>query len=98
MSKRKTMTGKELGEKLLLSVRQMKAGEFARRTVVSPPLAVTARERIGLLQSEFAKLLGVSVRTLQDWEQNRREPSGAAQTLLKVAFIRPDAILETARE
>lgn len=96
MRERKTMTGKELGEKLLLSVRQMKAGEFSRSTVVEPPLAVTARERTGLSQSEFAKLLGVSVRTLQDWEQKRRAPSGAAQTLLKVAAIRPDAILESA--
>ena len=42
------MTGKELGEKLLLSVRQMKAGEFARRTEISSPLAVTAKERTGL--------------------------------------------------
>lgn len=98
MRERKTMTGKELGEKLLLSVRQMKAGEISRRTVVEPPLAVIAREKTGLSQSEFARLLGVSVRTLQDWEQKRRAPSGAAQTLLRVAAVRPDALLESATQ
>jgi putative transcriptional regulator len=43
-------------------------------------------------QIEFARLLGVSVRTLQAWEQGRREPSGAAKTLLKIAVANPQAI------
>lgn len=50
----------------------------------------------GLSQSEFAKLLGVSVRTLQDWEQGRREPSGAAQTLIAIAERRPEVLREAA--
>ncbi len=49
----------------------------------------TLREKMclktGLSQNAFAELLGVSVRTLQDWEQGRREPCGAAKTLLKIA-------------
>lgn len=61
---------------LLASVRQMKAGKAARVTAVEVSAATEARNRVGMSQGEFAKLLGVSVRTLQDWEQGRREPSG----------------------
>ena len=48
----------------------------------------------GLSQSDFAKLLGVSVRTLQDWEQGRREPSGAAKTLIAITERRPEVLRE----
>ena len=89
------MTGEELGQKLLASVRQMKAGEAARITRVSATSAAQARARLGMSQSEFARLLGVSVRTLQEWEQGRREPSGAARTLLKIALYSPQTVLET---
>lgn len=51
-----------------------------------------ARIRVGLPQADFAKLLGVSVRTLQDWEQGRRNPSGAAQTLLRLAILHPETL------
>ncbi len=83
------MTGTELGEKLLRSVRQMKRGEPARTTRVELTGAARARARTGLSQSQFAALLGVSPRTLQDWEQGRREPTGAAQTLLRIAASHP---------
>lgn len=77
---------------LLKSVRDMKAGRAARATRSNPTTASLARARVGLSQSEFAALLGVSTRTLQDWEQGRREPTGAAQTLLRVAALHPDAL------
>ena len=77
---------------LLESVRQMKAGQAARVTEVKLSMAAQARSHVGLSQAEFAKLLGVSLRTLQDWEQGRREPSGAAKTLLKIAAQNPDAV------
>ena len=76
---------KQFQTDLLQSVRDMKARRSARTTAVAVTRASEARSRVGLSQSEFAKLLGVSVRTLQDWEQGRREPTGAAQTLLRVA-------------
>jgi putative transcriptional regulator len=96
MAESKTMTGEELGKKLLASVRQMKAGKIARETKVTVSTTAEARLSVGVSQSEFARLLGVSVRTLQEWEQGRREPSGAAKMLLKIAATNPQAILEAA--
>ena len=81
---------------LLESVRQMKGDQAARVTQVPLTAAAEARQRVGLSQKEFAALLGVSVRTLQDWEQGRREPSGAARTLLRIANKNPKAILDAA--
>lgn len=73
---------------LLQSIREMKAG---RGTVVYSPV-IAARTASGLSQSQFAALMGVSVRTLQDWEQGRRQPSGAARTLIKVAERHPEIL------
>ncbi|MDN5842906.1 MAG: type II toxin-antitoxin system MqsA family antitoxin [Alcaligenaceae bacterium] len=92
MTKLESMTGTELGEKLLASVRQMKAG---KGTVVHSPVA-QARLRSQLSQAQFAGLMGVSVRTLQEWEQGRRKPSGAAQTLITVAERHPGILRELA--
>ena len=77
---------------LLASVRQMKSGKAARITEVAITPAVAARQQVGVSQAEFAKLLGVSVRTLQEWEQGRRQPSGAAKTLLRIAAMNPEAV------
>jgi putative transcriptional regulator len=81
---------------LLESVRQMRRGEAARVTKVKLPPAAEARLRMGLSQREFAQLLGVSARTLQDWEQGRREPTGAARMLLKVAVKHPGVLRKMA--
>jgi putative transcriptional regulator len=79
---------------LLESVRQMRRGQAARVTKVKLLPAAEARARVGLSQHDFARLLGVSERTLQDWEQGRREPTGAAKTLLRVAVAHPEVLLE----
>jgi putative transcriptional regulator len=86
------MTGEELGEKLLAAAREMATNQGV--VVYSP--AVSARKELKMSQTEFSKLLGVSVRTLQDWEQGRKQPSGAASTLLKVAAKHPEALLSVA--
>ena len=82
---------------LLKSVKQMRRGQAARATRVRVPEAAEARSRVGLSQQDFARLLGVSARTLQDWEQGRRKPTGAAKTLLRVAFTHPEVLLELHR-
>ena len=82
---------RNIGEEILAAVKEIQAGG-GRRFTVSIPSVVEARQNIGMSQTEFAALLGVSVRTLQDWEQGRREPSGAAKTLLRIASQNPDAV------
>ena len=83
---------RDLAADLLQSVREMKAGQG--RIVFSP--AIEARQKTGLSQAKFAALLGVSVRTLQGWEQGRKQPSGAARTLLAIARTNPKAVMAVA--
>ena len=79
---------------LLESVKQMGRRQATRITKVKVPEAAEARALVGLSQQDFALLLGVSARTLQDWEQGRREPTGAAKTLLRVAVSHPEVLRE----
>ena len=79
---------------LLASVKQMRRGQAARSTKIKLAPVAEARASVGMSQQEFAELLGVSPRTLQDWEQGRREPTGAARTLLKVAVKHPKLLRE----
>ena len=95
--KPEAMSGEELGKKLLQSVREMKAGKAARVTRVAPNEVAAARQKTGLSQAQFAKALRISARTLQEWEQGRRQPSGAAQALIQIAFRHPEVIAESLR-
>jgi putative transcriptional regulator len=90
----KSSPGEELGLKLLQSVREMKAGQAARVTKVEPNEVAQARLKSGLSQTQFAEALGISKRTLQEWEQGRRSPSGAAQTLIRIAKRHPEVVRE----
>ncbi|MEO6976323.1 MAG: helix-turn-helix domain-containing protein [Gallionella sp.] len=91
---RKKTAKRDLGAELLQSVQQMKAGRAAKVHKVAVSPVISARMKSGLSQSAFAKLMGVSVRTLQDWEQGRREPSGAAKTLIAIAERSPEVLKE----
>ena len=85
---------RDLGAELLASVLEMKAGKVGRIHQIAQSEVTQARAKSGLSQSQFASLLGVSIRTLQEWEQGRRKPSGAARALLTIASTRPDVIRE----
>ena len=85
---------RDIGSEILQGIRDLKQGRTGR--VLNVPPVAEIRQKTGLSQSKFASLLGVSVRTLQDWEQGRRAPSGAARTLLLIAHKNPMALLEVA--
>src|SRR5712691_4163850 len=63
--------------------------KVARRIVVGSPEVRAIREKTSLSQSEFAHLIGVSVKTLQNWEQDRRRPTGPAVALLRIISHEP---------
>ncbi len=86
-------------EKLVASIREageIKAGRKAASRVfeIKPPEIKTVREKLNVSQNEFALMIGVSVRTLQNWEQGRRKPEGPAKALLRVASRYPSAVLD----
>lgn len=85
---------RNIGQEILLGLQELKRGEQGR--IINLPDVAAIRMATGLSQTRFAELLGVSLRTLQDWEQGRRTPSGAARTLLLVAAKNPQVLLEVA--
>lgn len=93
----------DLFQELLESVKQgaaiMKGEVQPSRTFEFPETEVHAlREQFGLSQEKFARLVGISVGTLRNWEQGRRKPEGPARVLLRVAALHPEALLEISRE
>ena len=86
MTTRKTKAAASSGEEL--------GRKFARVTQVKANDVVQTRQGTGLSQSEFANALSISKRTLQEWEQGRRAPSGAAQALIRIARKHPDVVRE----
>lgn len=80
-----------IAQEVLTSIQQARRGE-GRVHQVTLSATAEARAKVGLTQSAFAQLMGVSVRTLQNWEQGRSQPSGAAQTTIKVAQQWPEML------
>ncbi len=87
---------RDIGQEILQGIRDIKAGRIGRRYTTESYPIVRAREKSGLSQAKFAELLGVSIRTIQDWEQGRREPNAAAKTLIKVAELHPSVLRKIA--
>jgi putative transcriptional regulator len=85
---------RNIGLEILEGIREIKAGDHGR--IITVPPVAQVREGTGLSQTQFAQLLGVSVRTLQEWEQGRRAPSGAARTLLRIVAKNPQVLREVA--
>jgi len=88
--------GRDVWQEVLDGVREIKAGGGKRTKVQAKSQVVRVRVRSGLSQAQFAAALGVSKRTLEQWEQGRRKPSGAAKTLLKIAERHPEVFVEVA--
>ncbi len=93
----------KLFQDLVSSITEMKAVERgeappARETKLTKTQVTRVRQRLRLSQPRFAKMMGISVRTLQNWEQGHRQPTGAAQVLLRVAEKHPEAVLDSVAE
>ena len=93
----------ELFGELLESIREGGAilrddRKASRNVETKEPDVVAIRSAYGLSQKQFAGLLGISVRTLQNWEQGRRSPRGPARVLLHVAARHPEALLDVVQE
>lgn len=85
---------RNLGNELLQAIKDVKAGSYGARYQVTVNDIVKTRLKCGLSQSQFAAALNISPRTLQQWEQGRRQPSGAAETLLKIIARHPEVLRE----
>lgn len=85
---------RDIGTELLEAISDIKQGHGKRTKVEIPDNISEVRHSLDLTQSRFAALMGVSLRTLQEWEQGRRKPSGAALTLLRIAQKHPEAFVD----
>jgi putative transcriptional regulator len=92
----KLEANRDIWREVLEGVNEIKAGGVKRTTIEPRSPIARARLKSGLTQSQFAALLGVSRRTLEQWEQGRRVPSGAAKTLIRVAELHPEVLREVA--
>ena len=95
------MPKRDIGLEILEGIQEIKAFKAGKvnlkmRTLQAPAAAKVIRSQLQLSQSAFAGLMGVSLRTVQEWEQGRREPSGPAKTLLRIAQQHPEVFAELA--
>ena len=95
------MSERDTGQEILDGIQEIKAFkagqvELRTRTLSAPAAPQAIRAQLDLSQAAFAGLMGVSVRTVQDWEQGRREPSGPAKALLRIAEQHPEVFAQLA--
>ncbi len=93
------MSKRNIGQEILDGVREIKQHKknnlnLVTRTLEAPSPPKVIREKLRLSQSAFASLMGVSTRTVQDWEQGRRIPQGPAMSLLRVAEQHPEVFTD----
>ena len=93
------MSKRDVGMEILDGIREIKAHKAGKKslrthTLKEPAPPQVIRAKLKLSQSAFAGLMGVSLRTVQDWEQGRRKPSGPAAALLRIAEQRPEVFVE----
>ena len=95
------MSKRDIGQEILDGIREIKAFKadqvsLRTHTLKEPASPQVIRAKLKLSQSAFAGLMGVSLPTVQDWEQGRRKPSGPAEALLRIAEQKPEVFLELA--
>ena len=95
------MAKRDIGQEILDGIQEIKAykagqANLRTRTLTAPAPPQTIRAQLNLSQAAFAGLMGVSVRTVQDWEQGRRQPSGPAKALLRIAEQHPEVFAQLA--
>ncbi|MCW8829221.1 MAG: type II toxin-antitoxin system MqsA family antitoxin [Gammaproteobacteria bacterium] len=95
------MAERDIGTEILEGIREIKAHKAGKvklhtRELKDPSSAQDIRKKLGLSQEAFAGLIGVSIRTLQDWEQGRRKPTGPAKALLRIVEKHPEVLLDEA--
>ena len=93
------MAKRDIGQEILEGIRDVKAHKAGKKTLrvhtlKTPAAPKVIRKKLRLSQSAFAGLMGVSLRTVQDWEQGRRKPSGPAIALLRIAEQKPEVFLQ----
>ena len=93
------MNDRNIGQEILDGIKEIKHFKKGKidltvRTLNEPSPTKTIRKRLQLSQSAFASLMGVSLRTIQDWEQGRRKPQGPAKSLLRIAEQHPEIFIE----
>jgi putative transcriptional regulator len=98
LQRKSKMSNRDIGQEILAGIRETKAykmgqGDLLSHTLKEPAAPQVIRAKLNLSQSAFAGLMGVSLRTVQDWEQGRRKPSGPAKALLRIAEQKPDVFL-----
>ena len=93
------MSDRDIGQEILEGIREIKAFKAGQKNLrthqlkqPAPPQVI--RAKLNLSQAAFAGLMGVSLRTVQDWEQGRRKPSGPALALLRIAEQRPEVFMD----
>lgn len=93
------MAKRDIGQEILDGIRDVKAYKAGTKvlrvhTLKEPAPTQIIRSKLKLSQSAFAGLMGVSIRTIQDWEQGRRKPSGPAVALLRIAEQKPEVFMQ----
>lgn len=93
------MSERDIGMEILEGIKEIKAYKAGKinlktRELKDPSSPQEIRKRLNLSQAAFAGLMGVSLRTVQDWEQGRREPSGPAKSLLRIAEQHPEVFMQ----
>ena len=95
------MSKRDIGQEILDGIHDVKAYKAGTKvlrvhTLKEPAPPQIIRSKLKLSQSAFAGLMGVSLRTIQDWEQGRRKPSGPAVALLRIAEQKPEVFMQLA--